>query len=142
MGERRGERDKMPQQRNLLGAFCRLCFNLGVILLHGCRYSDQGAPHAIFGAERWRFATTKQPDRWKPRAEVVSLSGQEPPKVSTHLPFCEHNLRRDFSLSDCAVGTQSCEPNSTAWNPHDVTIFARESPGVRRLGTNRRKLRL
>ncbi len=43
MGERREERDKTPPQRNLPDAFCHLCFNLGVILLKGCRHSDQGA---------------------------------------------------------------------------------------------------
>ncbi len=42
-----------------------------------------------------------------------------------------------FSLSDCAVGTQSCEPNQTAWEPNNVTIFATESPCIRRSRTNR-----
>ena len=83
------------------------------------------------------MATTKQPDRWNQERKSYHKGGQESPKASTHLPFCEHNLRRDFSLSDCAVGTQSCEPNQTAWNPHDVTIFATESPGIRRSRTNR-----
>jgi hypothetical protein len=54
-----------------------------------------------------------------------------------NLSFLEHNLRRDFSLSDCPLGTQSCEPNQTPWEPHDVTIFATGSPCIRRSRTNR-----
>jgi len=52
-----------------------------------------------------------------------------------------HSSRIDFSLSDCAVGKQSGEPNQTAWEPHDVTIFATESPRIRRLGANRWRIK-
>jgi hypothetical protein len=58
-------------------------------------------------------------------------------KIPIYLSFLEHSLRIGFSLSDCAVGTQSCEPNQTAWEPHDVTILATESPCIRRSRTNR-----
>jgi hypothetical protein len=61
---------------------------------------------------------------------------------------CSFSQRRQWSVMDsrpgppdCAVGTQSCEPNQTAWEPHGVTIFATESPRIRRLGANRWRIK-
>jgi len=66
---------------------------------------------------------------------------QESLKIPIYLPFLEHPLRIDFSLSDCAVGRQSpAKPHRAAWGPGNVTILATESPGVRRLGTNRLRI--